>query len=177
MLEPIFLPPPLLTKLITPIARYMNLTTLPLHAHEIIGAFCFYSFLFILLSPYLSKTLFPSTYLQLPVKTKINWNVHVVSLVQSSLICALGLWVIWEDKERARMGWRERMWGYTGAGGTVQAFAAGYFLWDLLASAFYLDVLGPGSLAHAASALIVTGLGFVSVYTQWTHLHKYLDKE
>ena len=165
MLDPAFLPPEVVMNLIAPIAHYLNLATLPLHFHEIIGAFCFYSLLFLFVSPSLSKALFPRNYPQLTAKTKINWNVHVVSLVQSSLICLLGLWVISVDEERACMGWEERIWGYTGAVGMVQAFAAGYFLWDLLASAFYLDVLGPGSLAHAASALIVTGLGFVSAYT------------
>ena len=56
----------------------------------------------------------------------------------------------------------ERVWGYTGAMGMTQALAAGYFAWDTVVSAVHLDVLGPGSLAHAISALIVTSLGFVS---------------
>ena len=60
------------------------------------------------------------------------------------------------------MGPRERVWGYTGATGMVQGFSAGYFLWDLVISAKNLDVHGPGSLMHAASALAVTSLGFVS---------------
>ena len=59
------------------------------------------------------------------------------------------------------MGPRERVWGYTGATGMVQGFSAGYFLWDLAISAKNLDVHGPGSLMHAASALAVTMLGFV----------------
>lgn len=59
------------------------------------------------------------------------------------------------------MNARERIWGYTGAMGMTQAFAAGYFAWDVLVSSMHLDVLGPGSLAHAISALIVTCLGFV----------------
>lgn len=59
------------------------------------------------------------------------------------------------------MGPKERVWGYTGATGLVQGFSAGYFLWDLVISAENLDVLGPGSLMHAASALAVSLLGFV----------------
>ena len=61
------------------------------------------------------------------------------------------------------MGPRDRVWGYTGASGMVQAFAAGYFLWDLVTSAGNLDVHGPGALMHAASALAVSLLGFVSL--------------
>lgn len=64
------------------------------------------------------------------------------------------------------MGPRERVWGYTGASGMVQGFAAGYFLWDLVTSAVDLDVHGPGELMHAVSALAVSLLGFVSV--DWT---------
>ena len=56
----------------------------------------------------------------------------------------------------------ERIWGYTGALGMTQAFAAGYFAWDTMASAVHLNVSGPGALAHAISALIITSLGFVS---------------
>lgn len=60
------------------------------------------------------------------------------------------------------MGPRERVWGYTGASGMVQGFAAGYFLWDLAICAGSVDVHGPGALLHAASALAVSLLGFVS---------------
>jgi hypothetical protein len=62
------------------------------------------------------------------------------------------------------MDWVGRIWGYTGAGGAVQGFAAGYFLWDLIASIVHYNVLGWGSLAHAISALLVTSLGFVSYF-------------
>jgi len=58
------------------------------------------------------------------------------------------------------MGWEARLWDYSGAGGLVQAFAAGYFLWDVVVSLQYFKVLGPGSLAHAISALLITCVGF-----------------
>lgn len=57
----------------------------------------------------------------------------------------------------------QRVWGYTGASGMVQGFAAGYFLWDLMASIKDVDVHGWGTLIHAASALAVTSLGFVRI--------------
>ena len=59
------------------------------------------------------------------------------------------------------MGPRERVWGYTGAGGMVQAFSAGYFLWDLMTGIKDVDIHGWGTVAHAISALAVSGLGFV----------------
>lgn len=60
------------------------------------------------------------------------------------------------------MDWRGRVWGYTGAGGMIQGFAAGYFLWDLCVSAVHVSIFGWGMLAHAIAALIVFSLGFVS---------------
>lgn len=84
-------------------------------------------------------------------------------MVQSLFINALALWIIWADEERWAMGWRERVWGYTGATGMVQGFLAGYFLWDLVVSLTDVEVHGWGNVVHAGSALVVSGLGFVSL--------------
>lgn len=64
------------------------------------------------------------------------------------------------DKERAEV--EDRVFGYTGLGGAIQAFALGYFLWDLMMSALYFDIFGIGFLFHALSAVVVYALGFVS---------------
>lgn len=61
------------------------------------------------------------------------------------------------------MGWEERVWGYTGADGMIQGFAAGYFLWDLIMCAGNVGVFGWGLLAHAVAALVVFSLGFVCI--------------
>jgi len=167
----------------------LSLNTLPLHAHEIIGAFCFYTIMNILISPALSTLLFPDIYPRLPPRTKINWDIHVVSMVQSFFINSLALWVMWTDTERKDMDWEERIWGYTGAGGMVQALAAGYFLWDLLSCAYHINVQGWGALVHAISAVIVIGLGFrpfanyyglafilYELSTPFLNLHWFFDK-
>lgn len=65
------------------------------------------------------------------------------------------------DDERRNMNLNERLWGYTGAAGLVQALATGYFLFDLVVMVRYLDVFGLGMLAHASSCLITYTLGFV----------------
>lgn len=64
------------------------------------------------------------------------------------------------DQERLIMDENQRVWGYTGLIGMVQAFGAGYFLWDLMVSAQYLNIFGPGFLTHAVCALCVFSLGF-----------------
>lgn len=84
-----------------------------------------------------------------------------MSFVQSVLINVLALWTIYHDEERKGMNYKERIWGYTGAGGLVQAMAGGYFVWDLWVSAVHVDVFGYGLLAHAVSALSVYMLGYV----------------
>lgn len=162
MLDPFLQNPGFLSALTTPLARTFNLTTLPLHFHEVLIAFAFYHFINSYGSPWVSRRLFPSVYPNFNKRTKLNWDVHAVSFVQSCLINVLALWVMWTDEERKNMDWRGRVWGYTGAGGMIQGFAAGYFLWDLCISAVHVDIFGWGMLAHAIAALIVFSLGFVS---------------
>jgi len=86
---------------------------------------------------------------------------HCASMVSSVSICVLALFVTAVDNERRNMNHEERMWGYTGAAGLVQALATGYFLFDLVVMIRYLDVFGLGMLAHAGSCLVTYTLGFV----------------
>ncbi|KAL9004993.1 MAG: hypothetical protein Q9188_002207 [Gyalolechia gomerana] len=189
MRDPFFSPPGFLLRATEPVAKSLSLKTLPFHTHEILPAFCFYEFINRIVSPYVSARLASQTYPKLSRKTKINWNVHFVSMVQSCLINALALWVIYADKERSSMDWKERLWGYTGAGGMVQGFAAGYFAWDLLVSIEDVDVHGWGALFHAASALAVSMMGFrpflnyygvnlilYELSTPFLNIHWWLDK-
>ena len=154
--------PSSLVQFANPLARTLSLRTLPLHAHEILPSFTLYTFLNSYVAPFASERLFPETYPGLHPRTKVNWNARAVSLLQSCCINTAALAVIYLDKDRWAMGPRERVWGYTGASGMVQGFAAGYFLWDLVISAENMDVHGPGALMHAVSALAVSLLGFVS---------------
>jgi hypothetical protein len=66
------------------------------------------------------------------------------------------------DKERYSMSSGERVFGYTGACGFVQALAVGYFVYDLIVSIRHVRMFGIGLLFHAVSALWVFSLGFVS---------------
>ena len=143
------------------IATPLHFYTLPLHIHEILLSAVVYHLICIYLSPFLSTRLFPKIYPNLNWRTKLNWDVHVVSLFQSCFINVLALWILFGDAERGTMDWRGRIWGYTGALGLVEAGAVGYFLWDLVVCAIYIDVFGWGLLAHAVSALVVYAFGFV----------------
>ncbi|KAF2116281.1 TLC domain-containing protein [Lophiotrema nucula] len=161
MHDPFPIPPPeSLQKLIQPFADYFSLHTLPLHFHEVLIAAVLYHVTNKFISPAFSRFCFPRIYPNFNERTKLNWDVHVVSFVQSTLINVLALWVIWTDQERADMNWQGKVWGYTGASGLIQAFAGGYFLWDLFITLRNINIFGLGMLAHAVSALFVFSLGF-----------------
>jgi hypothetical protein len=163
MHDPFPIPPiPLLSKAVQPLADFLGLPTLPFHIHEVLIAFLGYSWINNYFAPWVSKLLFPEKYPKLSPDKKLNWDVHVVSLVQSSLINILALWVMFHDNERWEMDWQQRVWGYTGAAGMVQGLAAGYFLWDLVITLQNVKAFGPGMLAHAMCALTVFSFGFVS---------------
>jgi hypothetical protein len=176
MHDPFPIPPvPFLSKAVQPFSDYFGLTTLPLHIHEVLIAFLGYTFINIYVAPWISTWLFPVRYPKLNAEKKMNWDVHVVSLCQSSLINILALWVMFKDEERWNMDWQQRVWGYTGGAGMIQGLAAGYFLWDLMITIRYLKSFGPGMLAHAASALTVFSFGFVCRPTPIYQFDGYTD--
>lgn len=153
--------PALFVDLATPLAHKLSLSTLPQHAHEILLGFLAYHFILFYLSPTLSRLIIPDTYRGFNKRTRLNWDIHWVSMVQALFINSVALYVIWNDAQRKEMDWKGRLWGYTPASGMVQGFAAGYFLWDLQISSRYIAITGPSALLHAIGALAVTCLGFV----------------
>lgn len=162
MRDPFFLAPiPWLSEMVQPWADFLDLPTLPLHIHEVIAAALLYSVVFWPLSPIISQLFAGQHYSKLPRKRQLNWDAHVVSMVQSLLINGLAIWVMFADDERNQMDWAERVWGYTGAAGLIQALATGYFVWDLIVTSLNFDVFGIGTLAHAIAALVVYSFGFV----------------
>ncbi|KAJ5514757.1 hypothetical protein N7463_004309 [Penicillium fimorum] len=159
MLDPFPPPPEWLRSFTEPYAIQFNSPTLTDHIHEVIAAFVFYLFIHAVLSPCLSPILFKS-YNKLTPRTKLNWDIHVVSFIQSIVINAAALWVMYFDEERSSMTSGERVFAYTGACGLIQALAVGYFVYDLIVSIVHVRMFGIGMLFHAVSALWVFSLGF-----------------
>lgn len=165
MRDPLPPPPPWLVEMTTPFAEALHLPSLPYHIHEVLFSFILYQSTQSIISPMVSNWLFPNIYPKLTRRTRINWDVHVVSLLQSCLINGLALWVMFTDEERYDMRHSavERIYGYTGASGLIQAFATGYFVWDIVVSTRHVKIFGPGIWAHAVTALAVFSFGFVSI--------------
>jgi hypothetical protein len=155
--------PEWLAEAVRPWADKMSLPTLPLHIHEVILALLFYQTINVVVAPALSRYLFPNVYSSFNKRTQINWDVHVVSMVQSLLVNTTAIWIIFYDQERSQMNWAAKIWGYDGALGFLQSLAGGYFLWDLFTCTYHIDIFGVGMLAHAISACTVFSLGFVSL--------------
>ncbi|PBP20932.1 DUF887-domain-containing protein [Diplocarpon rosae] len=189
MLDPFFAPIPALRDAITPLCNLLHLKSLPFHIHEIFFAFSFYYIIFKFLARPLSSRLFPNSYTHLSPESKLRWNMHCASMVQSCTITMLALWTMYADDERRHMDLEERMWGYTGAAALVQALATGYFLFDLVVMVQYLDVFGLGMLAHAVSCLLTWTLGFRPIFnyygcvfmlyelsTPFLNIHWFFDK-
>lgn len=161
-------PPVWLSEAVRPWADKLSLPTLPLHIHEVVIALVFYQTINAVVAPALSRRFFPAAYNAFNRRTRINWNVHVVSMVQSLLVNATALWIIFCDDERSQMNWAGKIWGYDGALGFLQSLAGGYFLWDLCMCTFHINIFGVGMLLHAISACTVFSLGFVSLFSLFT---------
>ena len=161
MRDPFPIPPGYLSAIAEEyVAGPLHLATLPAHIHEIVFAFALYESLRIV-SALVFPRLLPATYPRLPRRTRLSWDLHVVSLVQSLVICTLAFYVLRADAGIDRGSWQGRIFGYSGATGFVQAMAAGYFAWDTYVSVLHFGILGPGSLAHGICALVITIMGFV----------------
>lgn len=160
MLDP-FPVPSSLRDAVHPLTNLLHLNTLPLHIHEVLLSFAAYTVLNTILAPYLSAQLLPTTYAQFAPRTKLQWNIHVTSFVNATIVSVGALYVLYADRDRLSDTWEERMWGYTGLGGMVQAFGAGYFMWDVQVCATNLKTLGVMDLLHAVVALSIAILGFV----------------
>jgi len=138
----------------------LGLRSLPAHVHEIAAAFFLYQTTF-WISPILSAYAFPVKFKTLTRKQALEWQLQCVSMLQSLLISYLALRVVLDAGIHPWTA-EERIFGYAPAAGTVQAFAAGYFLWDLVMMLSHVQDLGIPMLLHAICCFTVYMLGFVS---------------
>lgn len=125
------------------------------HWHEIVASAAFY-FAIQAASPVVSKRWFGRSYTNLDVKTRLNFDVHVVSMVQCiiSIFILLPLWNHPHFQNRLQDPYSS-VFGYNGYSGFVSAVSIGYFLWDLYVCLRHFKLFGFGFLLHAFAALYV----------------------
>ena len=146
-------PPPQFLKAVTPYCELLGLHALPSHLHVVIGAAIFYQTLF-LLSPLVNSRL--QSYTALNMRAKLNWDIHVVSMIQCLLICYLAYHALGDPQLL-----QDRVLGYSPFGADVSALACGYFVWDTYVSVRYVKLFGLGFALHGIASLAVFLFGFV----------------
>ena len=169
-------------RLWAPLANITNLHALPAHIHIILGFAAFYQVIFYASSIISHRT--THYYRRLPKRSRINWDIHVVSQVQSILICSLA-WYVYGDPVLAN----DRVHGYSARSADVFAMACGYFLWDTYVSIRYIDDFGFGFAMHGLASLIVFSFAFrpflmyygpavlfYELSTPFVNVHWFLDK-
>ncbi|CAH6719953.1 topoisomerase I damage affected protein 4 [[Candida] jaroonii] len=137
------------------------------HSHEMAFMFVFYMVIHAL-APGASKKLFGKNYSDLNLKGRINFDIHMVSMVQC-VISITSLAPMWnhsyyqnrvEDAESS-------IFGYTSYGGLVASLAVGYFLWDVFVCIKYFESFGVGFLFHGVSAFYVFSTTMIPFCMPW----------
>lgn len=125
------------------------------HWHEIFMSYVLYQLIQVI-SPVVLKRVFGTTYTTLAPKTKVNFDIHVVSMVQCivSLLILLPMWNHEAWQNRAEDPYTSIL-GYTPYGGFVAAVTIGYFVWDVVVCLMHFQLFGFGFLFHAFAALYV----------------------
>jgi hypothetical protein len=137
------------------------------HWHEIFVSFVFYTAIQIASGP-LSRKYLGTKYTSLSKKTRINFDIHVVSMVQC--VISIGMLIpMWNHSH-----WANRsedpvssVLGYTPYGGLVAGLTVGYFLWDVVVCLKYFSLFGFGFLFHGCAALFVFSTCFYSYAMPW----------
>ncbi|OBA22487.1 DUF887-domain-containing protein [Metschnikowia bicuspidata var. bicuspidata NRRL YB-4993] len=138
------------------------------HWHEIVFSTGFY-FMLQAASPYLSTRFFGKAYTGLNRKTKLNFDIHVVSMFQCivSLLILMPAWNHPHFKNRELDPFNS-IFGYNAYSGFVCSVTIGYFVWDLFVCVKYISLFGPGFLVHAFAALFVFSCTLRPYAMPWT---------
>lgn len=122
------------------------------HWHEIAGTVLFYVLVQRLLGP-VARYCLGSTYTLLAKRTRVNFDVHVVSMVQSlvSILALVPMWhhPLWANHRANPSG---AILGYTPYAGLVALVTVGYFVWDVCVCVRHFSLFGWGFLFHAVAA-------------------------
>lgn len=155
-----------------PLAKYRPFPAEPTsvfaaHWHELVGSFIFYVIIQALSDPIFSRIM-GTRYTSLPKKVKINFDIHVVSMVQ----CFVSISVLvphlfnshYLNRVEDPVG---SLKGTTPFGGMVCALTVGYFVWDVYVCTKYYSIFGLGFLFHGFAAMYAYSCGFIPYCQPW----------
>lgn len=155
-----------------PLAKYRPFpenpkSPLEAHWHEVVGAFLFYVTIQALSAPIFS-IIMGQRYTSLPKNTKLNFDVHVTSMVQ----CIVSILILIPHLFNPHFNNRlddplSSLTGTTPFGGMVCAVTVGYFLWDVYVCIRHYAIFGVGFLFHGFAAMYAYACGFVPYCQPW----------
>lgn len=155
----------------------LGLTKIPPHVPTILWSFAGFTFVHLVLAPWICSRWFPVAYGTKSRATKNNWfdisiffsswffskgvvcnrAIHVVSQVHSVIIVSAALYSIWTETPDREL---DKAFGWSDTTGFVHGIAVGYFLWDSLDAIInYVDF---GFIVHGIACSLVYGMSYVS---------------
>lgn len=141
---------PLVEQWVKPL--YSN-ETLDKHIHELVATVLFYHAIFCV-SWVCVPLVFPAAFRGIKQKVRIDFHIHVVSMVQSLLIL-VAIIPLLSDPYLLE----NRVYGYTPYSGLVCTMALGYFIWDSIVSLYYVRYFGVSFLLHGLVSATVYYIG------------------
>lgn len=133
-----------------------------LHAHEVFYSFVFYQVISSFIAPVINKWMFGKNYTSITdKKTKVDFDIHTVSMVQCILSLILLAPVLFLPLSLNIVTFQDPFCSLVGA------LTIGYFVWDLFACIRYYNLYGIQFLVHALVSLYVFGLTLKPFCQTW----------
>lgn len=162
----------------------LGLTKLPPHIPTILWSFAAFTFIHLVLAPWVCSRWFAKSYGSKSRAAKNSWAVHIVSQVHSVIIVTVAFCAVLTETPDLEL---DKAFGWSDTTGFVHGIAVGYFIWDSLDA--IINYVNLGFVAHGIACTLVYGLSyrpFVAYYgtrcllweisTFFLNIHWFLDK-
>ncbi|EKM82492.1 hypothetical protein AGABI1DRAFT_68152 [Agaricus bisporus var. burnettii JB137-S8] len=121
----------------------------------ILLSFLFFSFIHLVVAPWLCNRLWPLAYASKKRSAQNSWEIHIVSQVHCVVIIAAAAYSVWtESPDRAL----DQAFGWSDTTGYVHGIAVGYFLWDTVDA--IVNYIYSGFVVHGVVCLLIYAMTF-----------------
>lgn len=133
----------------------LGLKKLPPYLPTFVYAFLGFTFVHLVLAPWVSRRWFPVAYTSKGRLARNTWAIHIVSQVHTIIIVPASLWVLWNEGPEQKT---DKVFGWDSNVGYLYAIACGYFLWDALDA--IINFIDTGFVIHGFSCLIIYAMSY-----------------
>ena len=160
---------PLKTNFVLSFSEPLGLRRLPEYFSQTLASLLVFHLIYVQIAPLLLTYLFPKHYLALSPSGRSDWDLRIVSLVQSTVITCFSLYLIISQHEaRSERGWVDRIYGYNDLEGNLLSISVGYFAWHLAHSIVHRKRHGWVMVGHGVIAFGCFLAAYVSCDTPET---------